>query len=156
MMLLMIITAAQPVNARKKRTVTTHPRIVRTTEVSDTLKVRGVIVTDKDSVASAVRLSGYDKTMTSSTEGIFVLNLTGDTISALTIHIDYKDMKGRSMHQRDLRLEDMIPPGESRREDFTSWDRQKIFYYRLSSSPRRKNAVPYDVSVKAVSVEFLK
>lgn len=100
--------------------------------------------------ASAIRISGYEKTLKSAKESLLCTNLGADTISAIEITIEYLDTQGRQIHKRDVRLNPAspLPPGQTRMLEFKSWDSQRVWHYRLSppSSPKGQ-ATPYDVKV---------
>lgn len=93
-----------------------------------------------------VRFSGYSKTLRAIRESVFVTNLTDSTVDGVIFQIQYYDTKGRMMHQVRQSLPTDIPPRETRKIDFPTWDRQFIFYYARSPRPR-VSAVPYTVKI---------
>lgn len=92
--------------------------------------------------------SGYEKTLRSSKESFFVTNRSDSTVNRISLSITYKDMKGRPLDTRDVDLNVDLPPGETRRVDLRSWDRQNVFYYHLSPVPRSAHATPYRVNIR--------
>ena len=102
-----------------------------------------------DSVAATadmVRFSGYEKTLRSTRETLFVSNLCESEIEGMVFTITYLDSSGRQLHEVRRVIHTSVPPGETRRIDFPSWDRQLTFYY--SGSPRpRVPAIPYDIKL---------
>lgn len=100
---------------------------------------------------SAVRLSGYDKPLTSRTESIFVTNRLGGEITEIEIRLTYSDMSGRMLHETVRSVRTIIPAGETRRVEFPSWDRQQSFYYHRGRKPRTAGVSPYDVRCEVIS-----
>lgn len=105
---------------------------------------------ESDSVASKLRISGYDKTSGADRESVFITNNSSHTIHGVGLQIQYIDMKGRQLHKRDVYVKIEVPAGETRRADFRSWDVQKAFHYHLSVASRRITS-PYDVRIKVSS-----
>lgn len=105
-----------------------------------------------DSVIALVGLSGYDKPLRSRHESMFVTNRSQRRLSGLEIIIGYTDMSGRSLHRRSVRLRLDLPPGETSRVEFGSWDSQQSFYYHRSPRPARSQATPYDVKCMITGV----
>ena len=104
---------------------------------------------------STVRISGYDKTLQASKESFFVTNLMDSaSITRLHLTLSYSDIGGRSLHKRSIDVDCHIPCAETRRIDIPSWDRQHVYFYRLSEPRRRVTAAaaPYDVAIAADSV----
>lgn len=97
--------------------------------------------------AEAVTLSGYDKPLRSYYETLFVTSHMPDTVYRVSVTLNYKDVQGRKLHERTISLPIVLPPGDTRRLDFLSWDKQHSFYYK-NGKPPRSLAVPYDVTVK--------
>lgn len=104
-------------------------------------------------VTSHIRFAGYDKTVTASKESFHAINETPFDIKGMTIRIIYKDMKGRMLHSRDVRIEKEISHDETRKIDIPSWDVQKSFYYYLSNEPKR-TAAPYKVTITPIAVQL--
>lgn len=95
--------------------------------------------------------AGYEKEANSNIESFILLN-PGDTeILGFRVRIDYLDMKGRMIHSRDIEESGIVPPGEARRFDVKSWDKQHTYYYHLGNSPKRV-ATPF--RVKFTPLEF--
>lgn len=102
-----------------------------------------------------VTVSGYDKTLSSRRESFFVTNgLDSATIVWILATIDYVDTAGRQLHRRRAPMRCHIPPGQTRRIDIPSWDRQGVYYY-IASEPRRRvqaAASPFEVSFSVDSI----
>lgn len=96
--------------------------------------------------AADVRFSGYEKTLRSNRETMFVTNQTRRPIGALFFTITYFDTSGRLLHRASHRPHIAIPAGETRRLDLPSWDKQFTFYYIDSPRPRVA-AIPYSVKI---------
>lgn len=102
-----------------------------------------------------VCLSGYQKVMQARQETMFATNLasTDTLVEELRLCIEYRDSQARQLHRRHLRLRADVPPGQTRKIDFPSWDRQNMFYYKGSPRPRRPS-VPYDVHMVIDTIIF--
>lgn len=87
-----------------------------------------------------VSFSGFEKPQSSSLESFFITNSTDRILSGVTLYIEYLDAEGRQLHKRFLRLSCDVPPGETRRAELKSWDKQNTFYYRDSAPSRRQGA----------------
>ncbi|MBD5254704.1 MAG: hypothetical protein HDS53_01315 [Barnesiella sp.] len=119
------------------------------------------IATDTTTVTSAdtirsfdpamLILSGYDKPLRSTNESIFLRNLTDRVITSVTLSIDYFDMHGRQLHNREVTIPCSIPPKATRQLTFRSWDRQKSFVYHRSQRPKRADYSPYDIHTTIIS-----
>lgn len=122
---------------------------------------KGALVATRDSglldtVAASgteVRFSGYEKTLRSTRETVFLTNLSGRELDRVIFHITYFDAQGRQLHKVRKNLYAGIPPGETRRLDFPTWDRQFAFYYIRSPRPR-VSAIPYNVSISPDTLIF--
>lgn len=119
---------------------------VQNTEKSHQLVFDTVTVVSQ----SDIRLSGYDKPLNSRKESLFVSNRTEREITAVEIRITYKDMQQRMLHETEKLLRTDIPPGETRRVEFPSWDRQNSFYYYKGRQPRVGNVTPYRVDCSVI------
>ncbi len=110
---------------------------------------------DFDTIAldsTCLRLSGYEKTLRSAVESLFITNKSEAELSGITLQIQYLDMKGRQLHSRLVTVDVTVPPGETRMGRFASWDKQKVWYYYLSDPVRtRMQATPYRVAILPVS-----
>lgn len=93
-----------------------------------------------------ITFCGYEKTVNSTKETIFISNPTDSTIHKVSFTITYLDDGQRILHRRSLSQAVTIPPLETRRIDIPSWDRQKTYYYIKGPRPR-KSATPYDISI---------
>ncbi len=100
---------------------------------------------------SCVRLSGYEKTLRSSIESVFITNKSDIELSSIMLQIQYFDMNDRQLHMRQVEVEATVPPGETRLARFTSWDKQKVWYYYLSDPVRtRMQCTPYKVTISPI------
>lgn len=119
-----------------------------------------VMTTTADSVTPRqgdVAIAGYSKPLNSTKESFFVTNHTADTITSLSVRIDYSDMTGRQLHSvvsRDLPC--MIPPGETRIILKPSWDKQHIYFYHLGKQPRTAGVTPYQVKITALKLGIIR
>lgn len=106
-------------------------------------------------LAADIKLAGYDKPLRARSETIFATNASPDSLSIKSIRltITYRDSRGRQLHRRSVWIETDLPPGQTRRLSFPSWDTQQSFYYRLSRQPRSA-ATPYDVTAVADSASI--
>lgn len=98
----------------------------------------------------SIIFSGYDKTLTSTKESVLVSNRLEAPVESVRIRIDYLDAKGRMLHSRTVTLKTDVPPGETRKLDFRSWDNQQTYFYCLGPEPRR-TATPYSVKIKLLN-----
>lgn len=101
--------------------------------------------------SAAISFSGYEKLLTSTKESFFVTNNTDSAITRLVVKIEYLDMKRRHLDSRIATVNIDIDPGETRKLDICSWDRQKVFYYYRSRQPKVAQATPYRVRVTLVA-----
>lgn len=129
---------------------TTRPRLVL--DPGALAKPAEAVVADtigRDSAQACVKFSGFEKTLRSRRESVHATNLTlSDTVTSLEIEIEYLDTKGRQLHQRTVSIDCEIPPGQTRMLDFSSWDKQQVWHYRLSKPPRSNSqANPFDVKI---------
>lgn len=99
---------------------------------------------------SLIALSGYDKPLYSGVESLFVTNFLPDELCELTISLTYTDVSGRQLHEAVRTLSVAVPPGETRRVQFSSWDKQHTFYYKGGRHPRTANVSPYDIKCKVI------
>lgn len=103
---------------------------------------------EDDAARQAVRLYGYDKPHNASKESLFASNLLAtDTITALQFEVQYFTLDDIKLHTRLVRLPVLIPPGESMRLHYTSWDATHTFYYYRTPPRRKENLNPYKVGV---------
>ncbi len=97
-----------------------------------------------------ISFSGYDKPQQSMKETFFITNNTDRTMTGVTLYIDYLDMQGRQLNKKYYKLSCLIPPGETRQAELTTWDKQKMFYYELSV-PGRRGGVPFKITIDPVA-----
>ena len=157
-----------------KRITTTHKVVKKTYAKSDKSKSRYVakdqeslrkvlagensIVDVVDSIpvifsADSVSFSGYDKTVSSSIETFLVTNRNPIPIQRIEVRITYLDMNGRMLHSRVAEAYCFVPPGETRKADIPTWDKQKTYYYYLGPEPKRV-ATPYKVTIQPRAFYF--
>ena len=98
-----------------------------------------------------IGFAGYDKEVNSSKESFIITNGSEELLVGVEIRIDYFDMSDRMLHSRTVRKSCYVPPGENRRLDISSWDKQHTFYYYLGNPPK-KIATPFKVSI--VPIKF--
>lgn len=103
---------------------------------------------------SMALFSGYEKTLRASRETLFVTNRGHRHIQGLEFTVTYFDSAGRQLHRRVVRATAAIPPGETRRLDFPTWDTQRSFY-STTGRPPRVAAIPYTVTVTSPRVIVL-
>ena len=143
--------------ARKIRTKHSIPKgteksvTVKDVEQSACISIATDSIAFCDSIRPAIRFYGFDKTVGSNTESLFISNGLKSALSGLEIRITYTDMKGRQLHKRTVKIDTPIPAAETMRTDVKSWDTQKSFYYHKSVKPKRQ-ATPFDVKVELLSV----
>ncbi len=121
----MICTAQNTMRGRNLKPV---PR--QTTEAtaarSDTITV------DSDDIL----FSGYDKTLRSRKESVFVTNHSGHNACSISFEIEYRDMNGRQLHRERRSIDCDLPDGQTRLLVFPAWDKQQVWYYYLSRPAR--------------------
>ncbi len=141
--LILATAGADIASARRRNSINTRLK-------TDKTLTQEAVAEPFDSIsatADSVRFYGYEKTLRSTRETMFVSNLCRSrSISALIFTITYTDTKGRQLHRRRVEHRTDIPAGETRRIDIPSWDRQQTFYYTGSPRPRTA-AIPYDVTI---------
>lgn len=100
--------------------------------------------------ADSVAAAGFEKTLRSTSESIFITNASARDIVSLSLSITYTDMQGRMLHKATHAVAppEGIPAGQTRMVSFPSFDRQSLFYYHLSPLPKRAvRATPFKVKV---------
>ena len=93
--------------------------------------------------------AGFDKEGNSSKESFLLVNPTDHYIRGYEVIIDYLDMQERMLHSRIIKEKCEVPPGETRRYDFKSWDTQHTYYYYLGNEPKRI-ATPFKVKITPI------
>lgn len=138
--LLALCASIASVDAQRTTRSRLKPSVVEnkaTHELFDTVAV----ATD----SAAIVFSGYEKLLTSTKESFFVTNNTDSAITRLVVKIEYLDMKRRLLDSRTATIDLDLSPGETRKADISSWDRQKVFFYYRSRQPKVAQATPYRV-----------
>lgn len=120
---------------------TTRKNLKLKEEYSATIKGDTIKNTDTD----ILKISGYDKPLSSHYETFFVTNKGEQAIVGINITFNYFDNKNRQLHSETRNVNCMIPPGETRQLSLSSWDKQNAFYYYRSPQPHRQ-ATPYSVT----------
>lgn len=100
-----------------------------------------------------VRFSGFDKKGSSMSESMFVTNLTDSEIVSMNVRLRYTALDGRMFHERDVRIDCVIPAGATRKVDFKSWDTQRSFRYHRSLDSK-SSATPFTVSIRLLTLTF--
>lgn len=106
---------------------------------------------EPDSGLVPVRFCGYEKKQNANKETLFVVNLSDSTFERLSFTITYLDTSNREIHKRSVMQTVELPPHETRRIDFRSWDTQKSYYYAGGPAPRR-SATPYNITISLDSI----
>lgn len=104
--------------------------------------------------SDSVIFSKYDKTVDSNVETFFVTNRSRRTLSGMKLELKYMTEDGSELHRRVCDIPCNVPPGETRRVDIRSWDRQNTFCYIGSRMPRRRVAIPYKVTLTLRQLTF--
>lgn len=105
--------------------------------------------------SGAVTVSGFAKPLSSLYESMYVTNNSDSTMTALKLSLDYRDTSGRQLHQRSDTATVMLPPGETRRIELRSFDRQQTCCYVNSVRPRsRSRQTLFTVRVHVDSVRY--
>lgn len=126
---------------------TVKTRTAASQEPYDTL-----LVSSADTIMP-VAISGFEKTLRSRNESLFVTNRLETELVGIEIEISYFDMQSRLLHKRIIALPCSIPPGETRQLNFPTWDKQQVWYYHLSDTPRtRAQATPFRVAATATKL----
>lgn len=108
------------------------------------------IFTAADSTAFA--FNGYEKTLRATNESFFVTNRSDSIVDRLSLELTYFDMHGRMLDRRTVEVELELLPGETRKADIRSWDKQKTMYYYRSPLPRSDaQATPYRLKIRLLS-----
>lgn len=122
-------------------------------EVASKTVADGVVMEGPE-VSGALRLFGYDKPHNANKESVFVTSrLANDTVKSITVEIEYLTSPSETLlHTRTVVLPCVLPPGESRRLQFPSWDSTHTFYYYRTPPARTPNLTPYRVRLLPVSL----
>lgn len=136
-------------SAKRQRTTRNKLKVQSSTAASDTAGIYTDTIWCGKS-APGIVISGYDKPLRSTSESLFMTNNTTDTIKSIRLQMNYYDNKHRQLHSREVTLNCVIPPGETRNTYFRSWDRQHSFYYHKSARPRNAVGEPYDVKYRVL------
>lgn len=108
-----------------------------------------------DSARQAVSLFGYDKPLSATRESLFVRSqLTADTVTAVVLEIKYRTPQGEALSRRRVEVPCLIPPMETRRLQFRSWDDTRTFYYYRTPPARTPAASPYTVQVLPLKINL--
>jgi len=142
-LLLALMAALIPADAQRHSSIRKRLRpLDEAVRVPDAVSLPDTVAAD----SGMVIFSGYEKTLRSTRETVFLTNRSGRLIEGIVFRITYLDSSGRMLHEARRVSHAGVPPGETRRLDFPSWDRQCTFYYSRSPRPRVP-AIPYDVCI---------
>lgn len=126
--------------------------------IADTKASSGelVLTADRDSTlfsqtVRALRFSGFEKKLNSTTESFFVTNQGTSNVKKLTIKIIYTTDDGRAIHERTEPVSLTLPPGATKQVSLKSWDRQHSYYY-FANPPARSQAIPFRVKFLPLSL----
>jgi len=105
----------------------------------------------------SVVVAGFEKPLRAVRESMFITNHLSHPVEGAVLEVTYLDTHGRMLHKATHQINVRIPTGETRRVEIPSFDRQGLFYYKLSTlPPRAKQATPFDVKVQTTQVFILK
>lgn len=140
-----VLAGATDAAARWRRPVKPSTPAARASITAQAAVAEDTVVVD----SGLITVAGFEKTLRSSRESMFVTNHTELPVCALQLDITYKDMSGRMLHKQSQWVSADIPPGETRMVAVMSFDRQNLFYYHLSPlPPRATRATPFKVWVE--------
>lgn len=109
--------------------------------------------TEPDSGSILVR--GFAKPLHSNYETMYVTNQGSRTLTALKLNLEYSDMAGRQLHRRSDTTNVTLEPGQTRRIELKSFDRQQTCCYEKSRSPRTRGPQTlFTVRVLVDSVKY--
>ncbi|MCI9054986.1 MAG: hypothetical protein HFJ87_07595 [Muribaculaceae bacterium] len=146
-LLILIAVFSVAVSAQDYRR--TIPRPVRQKQVVEPERACDSTANWNDSLAVA----GFEKPLRAVRESMFITNKSSVAVEGLELEITYLDMKGRMLHKVTRKITVDLPSGETRRVEVPAFDRQGLFYYKLSPVPARATqATPFDVKVKICKV----
>lgn len=94
------------------------------------------------------QITGFDKRAESAVESFFVTNTTDRRLTGIDFTLTYLTLEGKQLHSRHVEIDCDIPPGETRKYDIRSFDRQKSFYYYKSQAPKRRQASPFRIELQ--------
>jgi len=134
----------------RTRTTRRHLKPIIAEEITDTLRqAEPIAAGNPDSLA----INGYDKPLRSMRETFFITNHHNMPLHTVILHITYYTMGGEMLHSRDITINALIPPGETRQISTPAWDRQKAYYYiGTRVTPRSAKALPYYPEIDIMSV----
>ena len=148
--LFLLAAACCPLGAEARRT-----RINFDTSACDTIMTDDRAARLAAHYARYITLSGYSKTRNASKESILATNSGNETVIGITLEIEYLSTDGRQITRRKKTIPCNIPPGETRKLDFSTWDRQYVFYYHKSPAPHRAQATPYTIRASAIEASCI-
>ncbi len=140
-----LLTACIGLNAAARKKATTRKVGSRTETVASQTaeQLPDSVAADEDMLL----IYGYDKPLQATKESLFATNNTPHRLCAILLSITYYDTSGAQLHQAVQRVNADIPPGQTRKLEFRSWDTQRSFYYEKSRRPH-SSAIPYKVAIK--------
>ncbi len=142
-----ILVAVATIAAASAQDLRRH--VPRTARHNRTVSVERTVSFDTIApAADSIVVAGYEKPLRAVKESMFVTNRLSRPVVGLSVTIDYLDTKGRQLHQATHDIDVIIPAGETRRVEVPAFDRQGLYYYRLSPVPRgTRQATAFDVKV---------
>ncbi|MDE7402814.1 MAG: FxLYD domain-containing protein [Muribaculaceae bacterium] len=156
LVLALLLTIPLP-SAAKKNTLKLKTEKQSSESAEDKKMVRGSFMvasqcTDCNNgyTLDQIKFFGYDKPAKSNKESFFLTNMTDRTLSGVSIYITYYAADGRMLHRRFAKLQESIPPGETRKLEIPSWDKNHSFRFAGSQDTRSKGAA-YTVTFDPVA-----
>lgn len=144
-MCIVVLTSGTPFTKPSRHGVSGRSR----TETAPAAACDTIWAPPRDSVAVA----GFEKTLRSTRESMYVTNYTSGPVEGIGIEITYTDMNDRMLHKASHHVGDGIPWGETRMIEVPSFDRQGLYYYHRSPVPQRTSqATPFKVRVAVLYI----
>lgn len=141
--------STEPSEAKKVSTRFTAPTLEKN-EAGYKLKTYPHHETEFERVSEHLTFMAYDKKAGSDKETFFVDNGSRTGLTSLEVEISYFNSEGKLIHKREVEINQLFPPKETRKVDISSWDRQKSYHY-INSVPSTKGSTPYTVRFKVLS-----
>lgn len=146
-----VVAACCPSVFARKMKLNVEPEVLDTTAVmtEGSLTVCSPCVPCNEGYSiEQAQITGFDKRAEATVESFFVTNTTDRRLVGLDFTLTYLTLEGKQLHSRHVEIDCDIPPGETRKFDIRSFDRQKSFYYHKSQAPVRRRATPFRISVQ--------
>ena len=97
---------------------------------------------------SLLVISGYEKPLDATWEALLVTNHLPDGIKGLNLSINYLDLNGHQLHKVTRTIQVACPAGQTRKVRFSSWDRNRSYFYHRGRQPRTSGVTPYTVAIR--------